>query len=269
MGEQYWRGAAEDQAMQDEHGFLWRALLDTIDVDLAGRRVLDVGCNRGGFLRLLVDEAGIAQGHGYDPASGAIDDARRLAGQRPLTFEAAVTVPDGWAGFDAAFSHEVLYLLHDLASHAGAVRAALAPGAPYFAVMGVHAGSRLMSAWHRSARGELALPTLYDLAEVVEVFDGAGFEVSVARLQVRFVPVSARRGGHEHRSGLMEWLDYYGRDKVLFRFTRPPRRRSAERAVSHQATRESSQEVKMPPQPRVLSQNAGHGTQHVSLVPLV
>jgi hypothetical protein len=48
--------------------------------------------------------------------------------------------------------------------------------------------------------------------------------VSVARLQVRFVPVSARRGGHEHRRGLMDWLDYYGRDKVLFRFTRPSRR---------------------------------------------
>ena len=82
--------------------------------------MLDAGCNRGGFLRLLVDESGIADGCGYDPASGAIDDARRLAGQRPLTFETAVTVPGGWAEFDAAFSHEVLYLLHDLASHATA-----------------------------------------------------------------------------------------------------------------------------------------------------
>ena len=224
VSEPYWRGAAEDEAMQEEHGFLWRALLDTIDIDLAGFRVLDAGCNRGGFLRLLVDESGIAAGYGYDPASGAIDDARRLAGQRPLTFETAVTVPAGWAEFDAAFSHEVLYLLHDLASHAAAMFAALEPGAPYFAVMGVHAGSQLMSAWHGSAASELALPRLYDLDEVVEVFDGAGFEVSVARLQVRFVPVSARRGGHEHRRDLMDWLDYYERDKVLFRFTRPSRR---------------------------------------------
>jgi SAM-dependent methyltransferase len=224
VSEPYWRGAAEDEAMQEEHGFLWQAMLDTIGIDLAGRRVLDAGCNRGGFLRLLVDETGIAEGYGYDPASGAINEARRLAGQRPLTFETAVTVPAGWAEFDAAFSHEVLYLLHDLASHAAATFAALEPGAPYFAVMGVHAGSRLMSAWHDSVARELALPRLYDLDEVVEVFDGAGFEVSVARLQMRFVPVSARRGGHEHRSALMDWLDYYGRDKVLFRFTRPSRR---------------------------------------------
>ncbi len=220
MSDAYWQSAAEDEAMQDEHGFIWRAMLDTIDVDLAGRRVLDAGCNRGGFLRLLVDDAKIAEGHGFDPASGAIDDARRLAGDRPLTFEAADTVPAGWRGFDVAFSHEVLYLLHDLRSHAAAVHAALEPGAPYFAVMGVHSGSPLMAAWHASVVGELALPELYDLEHVVDVFDDAGFDVSVAQLRLRFVPVTGARGGHEHRTDLMGWLDYYTRDKVMFRFAR-------------------------------------------------
>ena len=80
-----------------------------------------------------------------------------------------------------------------------------------------------MSAWHGSVASELALPRLYDLDEVVEVFDDVGFEVSVARLRMQFVPVSEGRGGHEHRRGLMDWLDYYERDKVLFRFTRPSR----------------------------------------------
>jgi cyclopropane fatty-acyl-phospholipid synthase-like methyltransferase len=80
MASDYWRSAADDEAMQDDHGFIWEALLDTIDVDPAGKRVLDAGCNRGGFLRLLVDRCGIAEGLGYDPAAGAIEDARRLAG---------------------------------------------------------------------------------------------------------------------------------------------------------------------------------------------
>ena len=47
MSTSYWRSSAEDEAMQDEHGFLWKAMLDTIDTELTGRRVLDAGCNRG------------------------------------------------------------------------------------------------------------------------------------------------------------------------------------------------------------------------------
>ena len=207
--------------MQDEHGFLWRAMLDTIDLDLGGRRVLDAGCNQGGFLRLLVDACAIAEGRGFDPASDAIEDARRLAGSRPLTFETSDSVPAGWTGFDVAFSHEVLYLLHDLGAHAASMFGALEPGAPYFAVMGVHAGSRMMAEWHASAVDELSLPKLYDLDEVVGVFDEAGFDVSVAALELRFVPVTGGRGGHEHQNGLMDWLDYYRRDKVMLRFTRP------------------------------------------------
>src|ERR1700752_3213931 len=80
MDRSYGRSAADDETMQDEHGFIWRAMLDTIDVDLVGRRVLDAGCNRGGFLRLLADGCAIAEGFGYDPAAGAIEDARRLVG---------------------------------------------------------------------------------------------------------------------------------------------------------------------------------------------
>src|SRR5580700_4008099 len=221
MSTSYWRGAAEDEAMQDEHGFIWNAMLDTIDRDLAGTRVLDAGCNRGGFLRLLVDAAAIAEGYGYDPASGAITDARRLAGDRPLSFEVATTVPDGWRGFDLAFSHEVLYLLDDLSTHARGVFDALKPGAAYFAVMGVHSKSPLMAAWHATSAAELGLPRLYDLDEVTGIFEEAGFSVSVANLKLGFIPVSAHRYGHDHRGDLMAWVDYYSRQKVLLRFLRP------------------------------------------------
>ncbi|MGA3147681.1 MAG: class I SAM-dependent methyltransferase [Acidimicrobiales bacterium] len=221
MTTSYWRGAAEDEAMQDEHGFLWKAMLDTIDTDLTGRRVLDAGCNRGGFLRLLIDAAGIAEGYGYDPASGAITDARRLAGDRPLTFEVADTVPSGWGDFDMAFSHEVLYLLGDLPAHAAGLLAALKPRGSYFAVVGVHAGSPLMSAWHAGSAVELGLPRLYDLDDVAGVFENIGFSVSAANLKLGFVPVSAHRHGHDHRGDLLAWLDYYARQKILLQFTRP------------------------------------------------
>ena len=208
----YWRSAVEDEAMQDEHAFVWKAMLDTIDVDLAGKRVLDAGCNRGGFLCLLSDACGIAEGRGYDPASGAIDDARRLAGPRPLRFEVADSVPAGWGSFDVAFSHEVLYLLHDLPTHADAIFEALRPGGSYYAVMGVHSGSQLMADWHRAHLEELELPRLYSIDEVATVLGAAGFEVAGGRLEIGFVPATPE---------LLRWIEYYNDDKILLRGRRP------------------------------------------------
>jgi SAM-dependent methyltransferase len=220
MDATYWRSEADDEAMQNEHESIWRAMLDTIDVDLPGRRVLDAGCNRGGFLRLLVDRYGIAEGFGYDPAAGAIEDAQRLAGGRPLHFEAASSVPAAWSGLDVAFSHEVLYLLSDLAPHAAAILRSLRPGGVYFAVMGVHVGSPLMVEWHAANREELRLPPLYSVDDVIATFCRAGFDASVARLAIRFVPVTGRGHGHDGRS--LDWLAYYYDQKLLLRFTRQP-----------------------------------------------
>ncbi len=219
MSDGYWRGAAEDEVMQDEHGFIWLAMLDTIapELDLAGKRVLDAGCNRGGFLRLLVDRCHIREGWGYDPAAQAIEDARKLSADRPLTFEASDTVPAGWAGFDAAFSHEVLYLVRDMSRHAQAMFPALEPGASYYAVMGVHAGSALMREWHAANAAEIGIPPLYDVDDVVDVFEDAGFETAVANLAFRFVPARA----HGAAGRLTDWLAYYRNDKLLLRFTRP------------------------------------------------
>ncbi len=219
MSQAYWQSAAADEAMQDEHAFIWRAMFETIDIDLAGRRVLDAGCNRGGFLRLLADRCAIAEGFGYDPASGAVEDARRLAGQRPLQFEAADTLPARWDGFDAAFSHEVLYLLHDLSAHARAMFAALVPGGVYYAVMGVHAASPLMAEWHRANAEELHLPELYEIDEVVALFEAAGFRAAAARLAIRFVPTAGH--AHHERGRLLDWLDYYCDQKLLLRFSSP------------------------------------------------
>lgn len=218
MSQSYWQGALADEAMQEEHAFIWKAMLETIDIDLAGKRVLDAGCNRGGFLRLLCDRRGIAEGFGYDPAAGAIEDARRLVGRRLLRFEAADTVPAGWRGFDAAFSHEVLYLLHDLSAHARAIFQALAPGGVYYAVMGVHAASPLMAEWHRANAERLHLPALYDIDGVIAIFEAAGFDAAGARLAIRFVPTAGH--GHHDRGRLLDWLDYYCDQKLMLRFSR-------------------------------------------------
>jgi SAM-dependent methyltransferase len=211
----YWQTGAEDAAMQDEHAFVWRAMLDTIDTDVSGKRVLDAGCNRGGFLRLLSSECGIAAGYGYDPASGAIADARRLAGDRPLVFEVAETVPAGWDRFDVAFSHEVLYLIHDLAGHAAPIYQALVPGGVYYAVMGVHADAPTMADWHGRNAERLHLPALYALDHVIESFAAVGFGTAVARLKVGFIPASSRA------TSFPGSLEYFYDHKVMLRFTKP------------------------------------------------
>jgi SAM-dependent methyltransferase len=217
----YWRSAVEDVAMQHAHAFVWKAMLDTIDVDLAGARILDAGCNRGGFLCLASDAGEIAEGYGYDPAAGAIDDARRLAGERPLHFEVADSVPVGWGSFDVAFSHEVLYLLHDVPAHAAAIRDALVPGGSYYAVMGVHAGSPHMADWHRAHAEELRLPQLYGIDEVAGVFGAAGLEVAAARLKIGFVPASGHGDEHVGAPELLRLVEYYNDHKLLLRCTRP------------------------------------------------
>jgi SAM-dependent methyltransferase len=213
--ETYWQSGAEDESMQKEHGFIWRAMLETLDVDLTGRRVLDAGCNRGGFLRLLASEARIAVGYGYDPASGAIADARRLAGDLPLVFEVAETVPGSWDGFDVAFSHEVLYLIHDLSSHAAAIHRSLVPGGVYYAVMGVHADTPGMADWHARNAERLNLPPLYALDDVIGSFAAVGFEPAVSRLKMGFVPVS------DHAPSFPTGLEYFYEHKLMLRLTKP------------------------------------------------
>jgi hypothetical protein len=166
---------------------------------------------------LLCSERRIAAGYGYDPASGAIADARRLAEDLPLEFEVAETVPAGWDGFDVAFSHEVLYLIHGLSTHAAAIHGALVPAGAYYAVMGVHAAAPTMADWHRRNAERLHLPPLYSLDDVIEAFSAVGFETAVARLKVDFIPAS------DHARRFPADLEYFYDHKVVLRFTQGTR----------------------------------------------
>ena len=78
--------------------------------------------------------------------------------------------------------------------------------------MGVHAGSKLMRAWHSGAASDLKLPPLYDVDDVVATFEAAGFE----RDQIQINPSVVR--GLEYYTGpvfeaelLMETKDEDGR----------------------------------------------------------
>ena len=106
----YWRRAVEDEAIQDEHVFIWKVMIDTIDTDLQGVQCSMPAGNCRGFLRLLVDIEGIDEGYGYDPASGAITDARRLSARGRSPSRSPTACRTDGADFDVTFSHEVLEL---------------------------------------------------------------------------------------------------------------------------------------------------------------
>jgi SAM-dependent methyltransferase len=119
-----------ENAMNDDHRHLWQQLiLHMAEDNVAGRSVLDYGCNQGGFLRLLFELKPFHRGTGADIALDSLALARQRAGRLPLQFVSVSELKEMTAAFDVAFSHEVVYLLPDLDAHAALMRRVLKPGA--------------------------------------------------------------------------------------------------------------------------------------------
>ena len=105
--------ADEEDSMTDEHAWIWREMIRAIPWPETPR-VLDIGCNQGGFLRLLDDSISLASGVGIDLAKDAISKAEARKAGRPLEYLASKELTDAGHEFDIAVSHEVIYLISDL-----------------------------------------------------------------------------------------------------------------------------------------------------------
>jgi SAM-dependent methyltransferase len=212
--------ATREPAMEDAHRPLWRHFIQSVpETDLSTREVLDFGCNRGGFLRLLHALKPFRRALGIDIATGSIAAARSLVGVSPIDYEVA-TDPSAWPDrFDLAFSYEVIYLLPDLAAHAPGMHAALRQGGVYYAVTGCHTDSPLWPTWRRVI-GETTNAPVQDRSpdDYAAAFAAAGFEVSVRRFGYDgFVPNPKDR---RYYTKLTEALDYAARDKLMFRLAK-------------------------------------------------
>jgi ubiquinone/menaquinone biosynthesis C-methylase UbiE len=75
----------------------WREVAETLirEADLAGRRVLDIGCGTGRFLAQLAE---VAKAWGVDPSPEMLEVARSRAGSAGLKLGSAEELPfkDGW-----------------------------------------------------------------------------------------------------------------------------------------------------------------------------
>ena len=216
------RNPADEEAMGATHAPIWRRMADvSVPHDISTSTVLDYGCNQGGFLRLLYDSHSFLRAVGIDIARESVARAELLKGHRPIEYKVADTAASLGRTFDYAFSHEVIYLLPDLAAHARDIRAALRPGASYVAAVGCHTDSSVWPRWRKLIAETSSIP-LYDhsLEDISKAFAAAGFTVSVRPLALdAFMQVTI---GSAYFPKVVDQLRYYTSDKVLFRFVRQP-----------------------------------------------
>jgi SAM-dependent methyltransferase len=216
------RNPADEEAMGAAHAPIWRRMVDvSVPRHFSGSTVLDYGCNQGGFLRLLYDQHPFKAAVGIDIARESVARAELLKGQRPIAYKVADQAASLGETFDFAFSHEVIYLLSDLAAHARDIKAVLRPGGTYVAAMGCHTDSSLWPRWRKLIAETSSIP-IYDhsLDDVATAFTEAGFNVAVRPLALdAFMHVTI---GSAYFPKVTDQLRYYNTDKVLFRFVRQP-----------------------------------------------
>ena len=216
------RNPADEEAMGAAHAPIWRRMIDvSVPKDLHNSTILDYGCNQGGFLRMLYDRHGFRGAVGIDIARESVARADLLKGHRPIEYKVGDKAAALGRTFDFAFSHEVLYLLPDLAQHAADMKAALRPGGAYVAAMGCHTDSAVWSHWRKVIIESSSIP-IYDhsLDAVAKAFSAAGFTVAVRPLDLdAFMPVTV---GSAYFPKVVDQVRYYSQDKVLFRFVRSP-----------------------------------------------
>lgn len=207
----------KEVAMGPSHAPLWRHFIETLpDRDLATRTVLDFGCNRGGFLRLLHTLRPFRRAVGIDIASESIAAATAAKGDLPLHFEVATDLAPWADSFDIAFSYEVIYLLSDLAGHARGMFDALRDGGVYYAVTGCHTENPLWPRW-REVIGAASNAPVQDRApqDFIDAFAAAGFAVSVKRFGYDgFILATKDRS---YYPSIIDAITYAADHKLLFR----------------------------------------------------
>lgn len=208
----------EEDLMNDDHAPLWRQMIDlAIQETISDKSVLDFGCNQGGFLELLYRHAPYKEALGVDIATGSLAVAQRRLSGLPAETGHTDALNDKASCFDIAFSHEVLYLLPDLAAHARLIKQVLKPGGVYFAAIGCHTDQPLWPEWKELIRAYSNVPVQdYSLDDYAAAFFDEGFKASVQPYRLNgFFPLQQ---ANPYMPKVRDTIRYYETDKVLFRF---------------------------------------------------
>ncbi len=213
----------EEDGMDREHPILWRRMIELMtEHDLSEKAVLDFGCNQGGFLRMLYNARPYRAALGVDIAEDSVAKAQARRGELPVEYRVTTDISDLRDHFDIAFSHEVIYLLPDLAAHARDMFNVLRPGGVYYATSGCHRENPRWQTWRPMIQEVSSIPVPdYSVNDYADAFREAGFTVTARPFRIEeFVPIDP---ADEYHPTVADKLDYYSRVKTLFRLVVPTR----------------------------------------------
>lgn len=213
-----WDSLEGEESMAEGHEPAWHALISYVtERDLSGKRILDFGCNRGGFLKTLYNTLPYAEALGVDIAEESVAYANAHKGKTPCSYAHNRELAKEQGSFDLAFSHEVVYLLPDLNAHAQEIRKALKKGGAYYLAIGEYSENPLWPRWKETvAEFSPVPPQTYSLQDIAKAFQNNGFEVSVQRMVTNgFLPYDANDG--KYLRSPIELLDFMTQYMMLFK----------------------------------------------------
>lgn len=180
------KGNETDDDMAHDHQESWQRTIEQIDPhDIVDKTVLDIGCNQGGFLRLLYKTMPYKAGVGIDLAQQSLQKARALTNDLPLTFTLTAKPQQTGETFNTAISTSVLYLIEDVVQHARDLKAVLKTNGVYYATFAdlTHNPSQAYMAEIINTYGATPAQN-HSLKHIVDCFIAEGFEVAVMKERV-------------------------------------------------------------------------------------
>lgn len=175
----------DDQSMEERHAGHWQRFIDLVEErDLQGKRILDFGCNQGGFLRTLYARLPFESGRGVDIVAQSVAVADSRKGDLPVSYEATTTPEQHANEFDVAFSNAVVYLVEDMAHHAEVIKTMLRPGGVYYATHSEYQPGPALDAMRAKIDSYSPMPMQdHSLTDITRAFAAAGFSVGIQRFR--------------------------------------------------------------------------------------
>jgi SAM-dependent methyltransferase len=226
MGSGFFTDRVDDDDLAIRNEVFWAAMIDQIRRDgfaQVPRRVLDVGCHRGGLLANIAKTWKPDELIGIEPLESARDQARF----RLTTLAKSVVLLDSteWErvadrSVDLVVCHEVLFLLPDVDVFVEQLARILSPNGRAYLAAGCHAENPTWAAWR---------PHLEAMGHRTYNHEPIALMASAVRHQLLPSVRPLRDGGwatHDPTSGPFVFssvgalLDHQFRQKLLFRLAR-------------------------------------------------